>query len=200
MDKQQALLRAVHTALAMNLEDTLNAEQVNGLAGTLGFTSDEMATLAELWKREGLIELHWGPKLSLTQAGRDKAAGTSAQSPIQIYGGNFFQTQIGTSGSTLNAYIEALQLDSYSSEDERELKQALAALRRGIESAPVLTPAQRLAASADLASFTEEIKKPPNEQNLDTKKLFWGRLTEVLKFSAALVTLAAAVAKLTGLA
>ena len=141
-------------------------------------------------------------KLILQQSSKESlnmVIDNNVTNDISISGGNISQTQIGTSDSTLNAYVEALQLNNYSSEGERGLKQALAALGRGIETDQVLSQAQRQAALADLVSFTEEIKKPPNEQNHETKKLFWGRLTEVMKFSAALVTLAAAAAKLAGL-
>ncbi|WP_139306164.1 hypothetical protein [Methylomonas sp. LWB] len=117
----------------------------------------------------------------------------------QITGGTFIQSQVGTSGSTLNAYIDALQLHMYTSEAERDLKEALVKLREGIEADKLLTQPVRYAAATDLSAFSEEIKKPPIEQNSEIKQFFWGRLTEVIKFSAALVALAGAVAKLTGM-
>jgi hypothetical protein len=118
---------------------------------------------------------------------------------ITISGGNFVGSQVGSSNSTLNAYMEALKIDSYSSTEEHQLKQALANLRKEIETDPSLKQPQRQAAALDFANFSEEIKKPLEEQDAEMKKFFWDRLTAITKFSAALVTLAAAVAKLTGL-
>jgi predicted HicB family RNase H-like nuclease len=128
------------------------------------------------------------------------AMSTPPSMVTQITGGTFIQSQVGTSGSTLNAYIEALQLNNYSNEAEHELKEALANLRRGIETDKLLAQTVKQAAATDLAAFSEEIKKPSLEQDAETKKFFWGRLSEATKFSASLVTLAAAVAKLTGIA
>jgi hypothetical protein len=119
---------------------------------------------------------------------------------VQIASGTFIQSQIGTSGSTLNAYIEALQINSYTSAAERELKEALANLRKGIEADELLKQPIKEAAAVDLSAFSEELKKLPAEQNSETKQFFWGRLTDATKLSAALVTLVDAVAKLTGMA
>lgn len=98
-------------------------------------------------------------------------------------------------GNTLKANI-----DSHISNSEQELEHALVSLRKAIESDNALSQAQRQAAISDLSSFTEEVKKPTSEQDTGTKKLFWERLTEILKFSSALISLSVVVAKLTGLA
>ncbi|OHX37174.1 hypothetical protein BJL95_21125 [Methylomonas sp. LWB] len=119
---------------------------------------------------------------------------------INISGGSFISTQIGTSKSTLNSYIETLQLESYNSSEEQELKEALASLRRAIESDKNLSDIKRQEAASDLEKFSQEITKQPSEQNNEAKKFYWGRLTEILKLSASLFTLAAAVAKFTGMA
>lgn len=150
---------------------------------------------------EGQISRH--SEFEITNIGINYLEGaTMSFTNVSISGSghSFIGSQLGTSNSTLNAYIEALQVDSYSSEKERELKQALASFRRGIETDPLLQQHQRQGAAGDLALFSEELKKPVSEQNADKKSFYWGRLTEATKFSAALVTLAAAVAKLTGLA
>lgn len=97
--------------------------------------------------------------------------------------------------NTLKASIE-----SHISKCEQELEHALVSLRQAIESDTTLSQAQRQAAVSDLSSFTEEVKKPISEQDPGTKKLFWERLTEILKFSSALISLSVVVAKLTGFA
>ncbi|MEI6706631.1 MAG: hypothetical protein WCK96_05790 [Methylococcales bacterium] len=114
-------------------------------------------------------------------------------------------TKTYTTSNVANANIiqgddNILTLDNHATNNERELKQALASLRQAIESDQALSQAQRQAAVSDLTSFSEELKKPASEQNIETKNLFWGRLTEVMKFSAALITFSAAVAKLAGFA
>lgn len=72
-------------------------------------------------------------------------------------------------------------------------------MKQAIQSAPELSQAQRQVAISDLSNLTAELKKPINEQDVDTKKLFWERLTEVMKFSSSLMALSATVAKLIGI-
>ena len=78
------LLRTLNSALELALiSDELSAEQVNGLAQKLGFESQETLRLVEGLKRQDLVELHWGGKVSIT--GKGKSALNPAESTPQVY-------------------------------------------------------------------------------------------------------------------
>jgi hypothetical protein len=74
-DPAVRLLRSLYSAAILNSRNELQAEEVNDLGATLGLASETMLTLIEQLKAEHLVELYWGGKLSLTETGRDRAAG-----------------------------------------------------------------------------------------------------------------------------
>lgn len=78
------MLRAVYSALELNHSDALEANLVNEMGRNLGLTADDVTKLSEQWQSEGLINLHWGPKLSLTPKGRDKATDASPSGSVYI--------------------------------------------------------------------------------------------------------------------
>lgn len=83
-NKNTAMLRAVYSALELNHSDALEANLVNEMGRNLGLTADDVTKLSEQWQSEGLINLHWGPKLSLTPKGRDKATDASPSGSVYI--------------------------------------------------------------------------------------------------------------------
>jgi protein-L-isoaspartate O-methyltransferase len=102
--------------------------------------------------------------------------------------------------NSMNTYVEQLKLSEYSSNEEKQLKEALAKLRTEIEKTTELSPSEKTAAATDLALLTDQLVKPADKQGENAKKLFWDRLKTVLSVSAGLGNLAAVVAKLVGLA
>ena len=74
-DPAALLLRSLHSAITLNNRNELKAEEVNDLGATLGLPSETMLMLIEQLKAEQLVELYWDGKLSLTETGRDRAAG-----------------------------------------------------------------------------------------------------------------------------
>lgn len=118
---------------------------------------------------------------------------------ITISGGTFVGSQIGGVANNMQTYIEQLKLGEYSSDEEKQLKEALAKLRKGIEEADELNPPEKTAAATDLALLTDQLVKPVDKQDGSAKKLFWDRLKTVLSVSAGLGSLLAVVSKLAGL-
>ena len=97
-------------------------------------------------------------------------------------------------GNILNANIE-----SDSSKNKQECQQAILTLKNAIKLDVILSQVESQSAISDLTNFNKEINKPEKEQNKDTKKFLWGRLTEILKISSTLISLSVTVAKLTGI-
>jgi DNA-binding MarR family transcriptional regulator len=83
-DAAALLLRSLHAATILAQRNELTAEEVNALAARLGLTEAGVLAIIERLKADGLVELHWGGRLSLTAAGREQAAGTPKAAPASI--------------------------------------------------------------------------------------------------------------------
>ena len=120
--------------------------------------------------------------------------------PISITGGGIFiGAQIGGIANEMNTYIDQLHIGEFASEDEKDLKEALAELRTAIESSKALSEYEKQAAAADLAYLSNELVKPADNQKSGAKKLFWDRLNTVLKAVPPIVALLTKVGKLIAL-
>lgn len=137
----------------------------------------------------------WEAKARKTEIERKHAMSNA----VSIHGGIFVGSQVGGIANSMNTYVEQLKLNEYSSSEEKDLKHALAELRKRIEATEELSGPEKAAASTDLALLTDQLVKPAEKQDQGAKKLFWERLTNILTVSAGLGNLASVVAKLAGL-
>lgn len=118
---------------------------------------------------------------------------------LSISGGVFVGSQVGGVANKMDTFIKELQISSYASPEEKQLKDALANLRRAIESSIQLKPFEKDSAATDLAMLADQLRKPVNQQDKDAVNHYWARLLRVVSVSADLVTLATPIAKLLGL-
>jgi hypothetical protein len=93
--KEQALLRALYSALALKGSAELDAKDVNTLARPLRLSPEETLTLVEQLRAEQLVTVHWGGRVSLTPNGQDRAEGKITNVPqVHLEAG---ETYIGPS-------------------------------------------------------------------------------------------------------
>jgi hypothetical protein len=77
IDSATLLLRSLRTFNALSGRTELSAEEVNGLAATLGLSDAVVLQAVEQLKKGGFLEIHWGGRVSLTATGRGEAAGAT---------------------------------------------------------------------------------------------------------------------------
>jgi Mn-dependent DtxR family transcriptional regulator len=67
-DAAARLFRSLHAATILAQRNELAAEEVNALASCLGLTDAGVLAIVERLKADGLVELDWDGRLSLTAA------------------------------------------------------------------------------------------------------------------------------------
>lgn len=122
--------------------------------------------------------------------------GGQSMTNITISGGTFTASFIGNT----DTYIERLNVNQSSSNEERELKQKLKELRLGIDASSELQKFQKTSAVSDLVNLTDELSKSEDNQDKESITGFWSRLKDTVSVSAGLTTIAMAIGKILGLA
>lgn len=94
-ERIEALLAGVAALSATAEHDRLDAGAVNRLGAALGLDGPGVLAAVEALKAEGMIDLHWGPALSLTAKGRRRAAGESDAGVTVHAGGTYVAGNVG---------------------------------------------------------------------------------------------------------
>ena len=194
------LLRTLNSALELALiSDELSAEQVNGLAQKLGFESQETLRLVEGLKRQDLVELHWGGKVSIT--GRGKSTLSPAESASQVYLGKG-ATYVGPGAQVCagaavgqNAMgAGAVKIQDLQLERSVVLADLIAAHQHLVNARATLPPeareaSQRLADETD--AIQQQVRSPTSdkqtvEKRLDRAKVILDKLAGITTATTAL--------------
>jgi hypothetical protein len=74
-DFSASFLRSLYATSVLSHRVELTSREVNDLAVRVGIPAEAVLPIVEHLKTEGFIEVHWGDRLSLTVAGRERATG-----------------------------------------------------------------------------------------------------------------------------
>jgi hypothetical protein len=179
--KEQALLRALYSALALKGSAELDAEDVNTLAQPLCLSPEETFTLVEQLRAEELVTAHSGGRVSLTPEGRDRAEGKVTHVPeVHLEAG---ATYIGPSAHILGSAIGPHAMGAGAVRIEigaGDLAAALQALR--VNQSQLVDPeAQKVARELGdtLEAVLQEItQRPPDKKTLRQR---FGEATELVE-------------------
>jgi hypothetical protein len=183
--RDEILLRALHSSIELSKVTELEAEKVNGLGENLGLPREETAKLVEQLQDEGMVKLHWGGRVSLTQKGRDLASGREAgKANVQVGPGGVYIGSIGAGAEISGAIGQNAVAINIKHAGIGELVAALQELR---EAQGELSPAEKQVAKeleGQLQTIVQEAEKPnPDkaalERHLDRVKGLMEKLSGI---------------------
>ena len=184
---EQALLRALASAMHLTRATELEANQVNEVAALLQLPLEGVPILVTRLQNENLLRLHWGGRVALTSEGRARAEGPAAPGApgtVQIRNiGAGAHVVFGSPGAVVgHGAMGAGAVHVDRPFELGDLVAALHALRRGQEdlSPDAKATAQQL--GDEVAAITHAVQQPQPDrkslaQRLDQATTLLGKLT-----------------------